>query len=563
MDSSVFRIRVLSDNRVIRSSNPLAEVPQGGTDLDEDSLPRSFYNGDGEFMFVRNIQASTTAYHLATKRVTLLGEDRDPNMFVQDDSSRGVLNGAIAVNIGTQYLVAWMDGRRLPGQPDRQTNIYGVFLDGSLKGDDALGYVRAVARANPAIGVAPLTTNFGASGSIGTVDSILWEFGDGETKDVAQTSHKFETAGDYIAILSLFRRGLAARDFVRIFVDSASKGALGGPAQTVAGTVVSPSANVNPDILLATVTESLNLAKTNSDATRVFGYIAPEQIRFSQTDVPVSVTLAGRTISFLLTSNGTYASELGARPIVRFTLNRFSGLFELVTSQDSVFDLLSPLGVTNSTVRKPGQEILLPVSMSYNDISITETLTSLYVATAGKNGLLETRLGSVGSPGTGFFRLLNALAKEKGKKPNLKKGIAGKRTHQLGVSGAMGPAGPDGFTKAASGFWRISIGNDTEDIPVASLTETKNGYQYKGPRGGVGVQELTYTRSSGRFLIIWNNLPAEGDEPSGMPVSDSPVTSADLAVNVELDLIDGGKFTAGAYARFSRSKLNSKKWTTR
>ena len=89
VDGRLELARILSDNRIIRSSNPLADVPQGSTNLAEDNLPRVFFDGVDEFLFVRNIQANDTTYHIITKRVKVDGEDRDPNMSVIDSAGQG------------------------------------------------------------------------------------------------------------------------------------------------------------------------------------------------------------------------------------------------------------------------------------------------------------------------------------------------------------------------------------------------------------------------------------------------------------------------------------------
>jgi len=553
MDSSVFRIRVLTDNRIIRSTNPLGDVPQGATNFSEDNLPRAFYNGNGEYFFVRNVFAADDTTHITTKRVRLNGEDRDPNLQVVDSATKGLLNGGVAANIGTQYLVAWMDGRRAIA-PAFQTNIYGVFIDGTAIADEGFGAVKAVARAAPSIGIAPLTTQFGTAGSTGTIDSSSWDFGDGTSATNIAPVHKYENAGDYVAIFSLFRRGLAARDFVRIFVDSKSKGGGGGPAQTITGAPIASSPGVNPDLFFSSVSASLNFAKADSDTLRVFGYFDPSKIPFSQTDVPVSLTFGNRTFTFTLDDFGAFSSESGAKPFIRYQMNRVSGVFQITTVLDNLKDVLGPFGALNTTVAKPGQAITVPVSFSYNDLSRTESVTALYAATVNKNGTVNYRLGSSGNPGFGYFRILNVAAKERGK--------VDARVHQFGINGTMGFGGSAPFTKAATGFWRVTLGNYSELIPVERFKQEKAGYSYTAPKGSKGIIIFNYFFSSGSFQLLFNDLPAEGDNPSGMPVSTSPVTSTDLALNMELDL-DGGTFQSGAYARFARKKITTKKWSVR
>ena len=70
------------------------------TDLAENEFPRTFYNGNNEFLFVRNVRVSNTSYHLFTKRVAVDGTDRDLNPSFIDSAPRGVLNGAMATASG-------------------------------------------------------------------------------------------------------------------------------------------------------------------------------------------------------------------------------------------------------------------------------------------------------------------------------------------------------------------------------------------------------------------------------------------------------------------------------
>jgi hypothetical protein len=249
---------------------------------------------------------------------------------------------------------------------------------------------------------------------------------------------------------------------------------------------------------------------------------------------------------------GQFKSATNAKPQVRFAMNRVSGTFEITSSLDNLRDLLAPYGVTNTTVAKPGNLVTVPIVLAYNDLAITETLTGAYTATAGKNGVLKMQFGTSGYPSSGYLRVFNVSAKERGKK--------GAATHQFGVVGAIGTGGPNTLKKAATGVWRVSFGNYSEAIPVDKIVESKQGYRYLSPRGAVA--ELYYNFSNGAFGILWNNLPAEGDTPSGFPIALSPTLRADMALNLELDL-EGQQFSAGYYTRFVRKKSNAKKWGPR
>lgn len=58
--------------------------------------------------------------------------------------------------------------------------------------------------ANPAVGIPPLTVSF-VNQTIGSYDSILWEFGDGQTSTEDNPTHTYTAIGDYTAVLTVGR----------------------------------------------------------------------------------------------------------------------------------------------------------------------------------------------------------------------------------------------------------------------------------------------------------------------------------------------------------------------
>ena len=111
--ATVFMTHLEFSGTVVRPNGGFAEVGQGTTGLAEDTFPRAIYNGVNEFLFVRNDFASATALHIMIERVNVNGVNQDPNPFLVDSATQGILDGGVAAAIGTQYLIVWTDGRRI------------------------------------------------------------------------------------------------------------------------------------------------------------------------------------------------------------------------------------------------------------------------------------------------------------------------------------------------------------------------------------------------------------------------------------------------------------------
>ncbi|MGD0090422.1 MAG: hypothetical protein ABSE73_10930 [Planctomycetota bacterium] len=579
IDSSVFVTRLLPDGTVIRPFQPFAEVGQGTTGLAEDAFPRTFYNGNGEFLFLRNSKVSDTSFHILSKRVAagladnahdpnipvpavtpptaglLIGPDRDPNMLVIDTASQGILDGAVAAAIGTQYFVAWMDGRQGALQPAAQLNVYGLLLDGTAAGDTSRPALKAVARASPLFGSSPLKVYFGTSGSAGIADSVHWDFGDGASDILGITSHTYASPGYYLAVLSLLHAGLAVRDFVRIGVDEAGTGGTGGPPQGIGGTLGPVSNGVNTNVVCTGLTVSLDFTKTGADSLRLAGYLDSAVMPALATGQNGTLAIAGKTYSFTTLVGGTYATSNGNVPVVKVGINQTNGYFVLATSSDGLRASFAALGANNETVAKPGTQLTIPLKLDYAGLDLNSYITATYTATAGKSGQVNYTFGSSGYPGSGYFRVLGAGATESGK--------VGAIVHTFGVVGNWARGGNVPLAKADSGAWRITLGNYEEDIPVTSLVANKGVYTYAGVQGKRGITGFYYNTGTGAFSIVWRNVPAEGPRPSGMVLASTLFWRADMALSVSLDLEDGSEFQGSAYVRLVRAKLNAKRWTLR
>jgi len=574
IDSSVFKSRLRLDGTLVRPSTPFAEVGQGMTGLEEDSFPRAFFNPSAqlydretntysaakEYFFIRNIKVSDTAFHLVFKRVTNEAIDRDPNTPLFDDAAQGVLNGAVVSSIGSQYLVVWLDGRRSGVQPGQNLNVFGRFFDGGQQGDEIRPYIKTVARAGPIVGGSPLLVNVGNSGSTGIIDQQLWEFGDGATAIIGNTSHTYTASGEYIAVLSLIRGGLYTRDFVRIVVDGDQVGGGGGPPEVVGGTLGPVSANVTTEIVATGFAAAFNFAPGGVDSFRLLGFIDPSVIPLALTGTQGRLEIGDKSYPFTLQANGAYGSEAGVNPFVTVGLNRFSGLFAIQVFNDKLQATFEPLGVKNENVAAPGISITVPFRLNFGGIILNSTLTGAYTAKAEKTGKLIYQFANTGFPGTGYFRIFGGAAKQSGK--DKEKDKIAPKTHTFQVTGNMGFGGKEGFTPAATGDWQITFGNYSEAIPVSSLKLNGELYSFNAGKNKVGIQQFVYNRLSGSFVVMWRNLPADGANPSGMPLSSTSFARADMALSMDLDLV-GETYQAGGYVRFVRDKSTATKWKLR
>ncbi|MEI6231731.1 MAG: hypothetical protein WCT04_01660 [Planctomycetota bacterium] len=554
---SVSRAWLKPDGRVLLSTAPFALVGQGSTGLDENNFPLAVFNGSFEFLFLRNSKVSDVSYHIFMKRVNINGTDNDLNMAVVDEASSGILNGATAAAIGTTYLTVWMDGRRRVNDPPKQTNIYAALIDSTQAGNSLRPYLRPGAFVGPSVGIAPLTTSFGPGSSTGLYDTIQWEFGDGSaTSDLLSTTHKYTNAGSYTAVFSLIKSGLRYNQFFNIGVETSRVGGAGGPPQSVGGVTGDISSGINTKLILGSFSATLNFVKSSADTFRIGG-------RFDITRQPIYVK--GQTVTakigtnsytFNLLSDGTFFSTTGAKPFLVFQLDPFTGSFSLTGTSDQLLSALSGTGVSNTTASK--LNVSIPISFSFAGLTTTETLQAQYTATVGVSGKINYALGSAGFPGDGYFGVTAGFSTEK-----LANGKTGPMVHDFAAGGNLTlPAGKT-LTKASSGVWRLTFGNYSEDVPVASITLSGTVYSYAPKRVKSGITSFQYNQKTGGFVFYLKGIPATGETPSGMAISTSQVTRADMAVSVDLDLDGNTKVKAGSFLRLFRKDNSKLRWSLR
>jgi hypothetical protein len=274
----------------------------------------------------------------------------------------------------------------------------------------------------------------------------------------------------------------------------------------------------------------------------------------SVTDKEGKLAFAGKTYSFKLSAEGFFNTPAGQVPTVRAQFNRFSGAFLLTVTFEDFAEALAALGAANETVAKPGKQIVVPYSISFDEVAVTSTLTMMYQAQAGKKGMAAYAIGATGYPGNGFMRIFGASAAETGKT---------EKSHTFAVVGRLGFGNGKAILKSASGNWRVTIGNFVQDIPTSKLTTSGNSVSYLGAKGSAGVSQLAYNSVTGVFAMQFKLIPAEGTSPSGMPLASSFIARADMALSFDWDLQGGEKCQASAYMRLARQKAGAKKWKLR
>ena len=556
IDCFVSRAWLKPDGRTALSTAPLALVGQGKTGLDEDNFPRAFFNGTDEFIFPRNSKVNDFAYHIFMKRVNVDGTDNDPNMAIVDTASNGILNGAVAAAIGSQYLVVWMDGRRLAVAPPLQTNVYGALIDGTQPGNLLRPYIRPGAAVSPLAGAAPLTCAFGGGSTTGLLDSGQWDFGDGTTSTVVSTTHQYVNAGSYLAVFSILRSGLNYNSFFHIDVASNDVGGGGGPAQTVGGLIGPISPGINNQVLLDTFTATLNFTKTSGDAFRLTGKFDVSRIPLFLTGQTCTFSIGTNAYTFNLLVDGTFASATGTVPFLTFQLAPATGAFVFTGSGDMLAAALAGTGVDDTTVSK--LPVSIPVSAAFAGLSTTQTIQAQYTATAGKSGKINYQLTIAGAPGEGFFVMTSGTAVER-----LTNGKTGFVIHDFGMLGNLTLPGSTMVVKDSIGVWRITFGNYSQDIPVGSLILTGTIYSFKPKNVKSGITQFSFNQKTGLFFLGLKALPAQGEDASGMALSNNLVTRADMAVSFDLDLDGGTTIQAGDFLRLARKDVTKKKWSLR
>jgi len=162
--------------------------------------------------------------------------------------------------------------------------------------------------ATPTNGTAPLAVSFNASASTdpdGSITSYAWNYGDGVTGSGITSSHTYNAAGTYTAMLTVTDNQGAVGTAVEIITVS---GGGGGDTSPPVVTITSPSNG-------ATVSGTVNVAATATDnvgVTEMILYVNSNQV----------ATSSGPSVSYLW---DTTTSSNGSTPNIRATARDAKG----------------------------------------------------------------------------------------------------------------------------------------------------------------------------------------------------------------------------------------------
>ena len=510
-----------ADRRQHHSTAPFALAGQGNTPLAGGNFPLAFYNGSNEFIFPRNSEVSDMCITtFLSKRVGVDQTDNDPYMAVVDSASSGILNGAAAAAIGTQYLVVWMDGRRRVVDPPQQTNVFGALIDGTQPGLNVRPYIRpGPAVAAPIVGDAPLSVAFSAGTSTGLIDGGQWDFGDGTTSIVSAVTHKYTTPGSYMAIYTLYKSGLNYNTFVNIDVASNDIGGAGGPPQTIGGIASPPEAGVNTKIACESFSASLSFTKSDTDSFHLSGVFNVSHIPLYITGQNVAVTIGTNSYSFNLLAGGTFTSTSGTKPLLNFSMNTFNGAFDLTGSSDSLLGALSGSGVANTTATKLAVEI--PISVAF--AGLTGRIKDHHGPIHGQGGRQwEDHVCVRNDRQTGRRHLCWSPTEPRIEQPDLSPQKPGTQDSRFPepTANITPPNGARGGGREYRDFWSITIWKLYAGRFRSGSLKLKN-HIYTLPRGNArdAVQNnaiFLQHRKSGGFVARVEGIPSEGEDASGM-----------------------------------------------
>ena len=122
-------------------------------------------------------------------------------------------------------------------------------MDVSFAGTAGIA-LKPVIAASPVSGEAPLSVSFDASGSIGSTDTLTWDFGDGTTSTLANVSHTYRNNGTYVAQLKLTKGAYSV--FETQVVTVGTGGVLGGAVEV--GVPVENTTGLAPGLFIQAVT---------------------------------------------------------------------------------------------------------------------------------------------------------------------------------------------------------------------------------------------------------------------------------------------------------------------
>lgn len=545
-DSSIFLHRLSTTGVITPPTGVFAEFGLGPLGTATEPYAPAFAGGN-EWLFLRNERVSQSLSHIIGKRVTFAGIDRDPVPFQLDTATQGFLRDAVAAFVSDRYLAVWLDGRSGGAQPGDARDVAGTIIDTTVAGTADIPLV-AVANASPKSGEPPLTVSFDATASTGTYDTLLWDFGDGTTSNVATVSKTYRTRGTFIAVLRLTKNGYTVSDRVIITVGS------GGPntGGSKVGTPVANSPGVETGLFLSTVVIRLNFAASPLDVIRVTGILDAGLLPNDLTGKNASVTIGSFTSTVSLDAKGQFKS-----PDVNFALNGPTGGFAFQIINADLRAAMAALGLNNEDV-KPAKNIEIPVTVTVGDFSATATVAVAYRAVRNDNGVGSYAFLQQGAEVSGSFLITSFSATEQFQPKT------GLKTHTFSIKGQIVQPSGGLFKPAAAGEFRFGIGNFEFGVPVGQFRVDGGKLKFVARVGVSGLKKFSIDLNSGTFNLQLLKVPAQANNGSGLFVAreGDNITNVDLALSFIFDL-EKEKFSAGRYIFINRKDLKTKKWKLR
>ncbi|MDD2467509.1 MAG: PKD domain-containing protein [Desulfobulbus sp.] len=171
------------------------------------------------------------------------------------------------------------------------SNLLAYVPDPSSTDDTTL--LQAVIQATPLTGTAPITVNFSAGSSTGSISQYQWDFGDGSVGSTNTASHEYTSAGTYTAKLTV-TNSLGSSNTATASVTVTEPAIVAAP----------PSAVISSTTAAGSAPLSVNFDGAGSSASgsaTITGY------SWSFGD---GTTATGATATHSFTSAGTYTTEL-------------------------------------------------------------------------------------------------------------------------------------------------------------------------------------------------------------------------------------------------------------
>ncbi|ADW16541.1 PKD domain containing protein [Desulfobulbus propionicus DSM 2032] len=213
------------------------------------------------------------------------------NLPICETTDPAARNLTCTVDVPSGNLVYGVKAVNADGTESSLSNLL-AYTPATTSTDDT-ATLQAVIQATPVTGTAPVTVNFNAGSSTGTISQYQWDFGDGSIAATSTASHEYASAGTYTAKLTVTNTtGASSTAIVSVTVTEPAVAAIPPTA------VLSSSSAAGPAPL------SVNFDGTGSTAT---GLATITSYAWSFGD---GSTATGATATHSFTAAGTYTTEL-------------------------------------------------------------------------------------------------------------------------------------------------------------------------------------------------------------------------------------------------------------